>query len=185
MSQEIKEIKGDTEDIVWQQIEVDLKRNVDIYNYSILIKQGERNVAMVIDIDLGGGFEGGYAFTSFSSPIESSSDFQFAIHKEGFFDELGKFFGMQDIETGYVEFDKKVIVKSNEENNVKYLFAGAEVREVFKTLDNYKFHTTHHEEGDKKIKQLEMIIEDGITDAGLLRRIYHSFFQVMLVLEKL
>ncbi len=185
MSQEIKEVTGDTEAAVWPQVEADLLRNEDVYGYSLLISQGDTHVMLVIDIDPGGGFEGGYAFTTLSAPLQSDSDFSFAIHHEGFLDEVGKLFGMQDIETGYAEFDKKVIVKTNEKNNVKKLFAGDDVREAFKTLENYKFHTTWHQEDDKEIRQLELVISDAITDPGLLRRLYHSFFKVMLALEKL
>src|SRR5258708_35511841 len=101
----VKIIKGNTEQEVWSEIEKDLNAD-EIDHYQVLIKQGNKDIALVIDIDLGGGFEGGSEYAMLKSTVLITDDFKFAIHDEGFIDEVGKFFGMQDVETGYSELDK-------------------------------------------------------------------------------
>src|ERR1035437_2133762 len=89
----------------------DLAEQVLEYNPQIL--HNGRTILLSIDIDPGGGFESGFESTTLNCRLEHDPGFTFAIHHETFIDEVGKFFGMQDIATGYMEFDKKVVVKSD------------------------------------------------------------------------
>ncbi len=116
MTQE-KIISGN-EDEIWQQITADFIKEDDLLEYRVVIEQQNRRILLDIDIDLGGGFEGGFESTMLRSQLESIGDFRFAIHDESFIDEVGKFFGMQDVVIGYPEFDKKVLIKSNDERKV-------------------------------------------------------------------
>jgi hypothetical protein len=135
MATEPKIISGN-EDEIWQQITSDFREG-DLLEYRAIIQQQNTRVLLDIDIDLGGGFEGGYESTMLRSPLKPNNNFRFAIHEEGFIDEVGKFFGMQDVVIGYPEFDKKVLIKANDEAKVKPLFADTSVREVFQSLDDF------------------------------------------------
>jgi len=112
-------ISGKNEQEVWPLIEANL--NTDEYTYDVLIEQGGKRIQLYIDIDPGGGFEGGSELTQIKAPLPVSNEFRFAIHHQGFIDSLGKFFGMQDVETGYPEFDKKVLVETNDKEKVHQL----------------------------------------------------------------
>ena len=85
------------------------------FQHSLTLQQGEGQVLLEIDIDPGGGFESGYATTRFSAPVQLATDFAFTIHPEGFLADFAKLFGLQDEVIGYPEFDKKVIIKTNEQ----------------------------------------------------------------------
>src|ERR1700744_4327481 len=98
--EDVKVISGNTEEDIWPTIEADFADN-EIFNYDALIKQGDTEVELYMDIDLGGGFEGGSEVTSLKAPLNLHSDFKFSVHDEGFLDSIDKFFGMQDVETGY------------------------------------------------------------------------------------
>jgi sensor c-di-GMP phosphodiesterase-like protein len=50
--------------------------------------------------------------------------FRFAIYRKGFFSDLGKLMGMQDIEVGDPEFDEAFIIKGNDESKVVRFFSG-------------------------------------------------------------
>ncbi|GEO07723.1 hypothetical protein [Segetibacter aerophilus] len=178
-------VRGTTEEEIWQQVSNQFAQNPDPLEYKVVIEHGNQQIVLDIDIDLGGGFESGYETTSFTAPLHASTDFRFAIHQEHFTDEIGKFFGMQDVEIGYEEFDKKVIIKTNDKDKVRNVFADPSVRTVIQNLENFTFAiTTHHSSAGAENKPfLELIIETGITDLDKLRSIYSAYHFVLTKLE--
>lgn len=182
---DVKVISGDNLDEVWRQLAADIDSNDLLLQYNVLINHLNKKVSLEIDIDPGGGFESGYQTTKFSSNIQNSTHFQFAIHHQGFIDEIGKFFGMQDVITGFPEFDKKVIVKTNDEAKVKSIFSDEKVRNVFEDLTDFVFHTTSFivPGSDSEGKFIELNIEDGITDPIMLREIYEAFYSVLIAID--
>lgn len=179
-----KIISGNTPEEIWSQIDEDLKANE--FSYTAVINYQGSKIIFDIEIDPGGGFEGGYQTTTFRSEVQHAGDFQFAIHHQGLLDEIGKFFGMQDIETGYVEFDKKVVVKSNNDEKVKSIFADADIRMAFKDLSDFIFHITKHhiDETEKQANFLELTIEEAIVDTNTLRSLYHAFRSVLTAIDE-
>jgi len=181
---EIKHIIGNTADEIWQQVSADLSSQ-DVYEYNVLLEQDGFKVELMIDIDLGGGFEGGYEYTTFKAPIALEHDFRFALHHENLIDTAGKFFGMEDIEIGYPEFDQELIIKTNDKDRTRQIFSDAKLREVFKSLHSFTLHLTHHHVDGDNEKQpfLELTIEEGITDAKELRNLYDAFYKVLSGIE--
>lgn len=170
---------GTSESQIWEQIANDI--NDGTLEYHAIIKQNDDDIYLDIEIDLGGGFEGGYATTSYRAPIVNATNFKFAVHEEHFTDEIGKFFGMQDVETGYPDLDDHLIIKTNNDDKVRSLFADDDVRRIFVTLENFDLGIHRHDvEGtDEKQAFLELNIEDGITDIATLRQLYHAFYVVL------
>jgi hypothetical protein len=182
--QEPKIISGSTEQEIWPLIESDLNDD-DLYLYNAIIKQGSKEVLLVIDIDPGGGFEGGSESTQLSAVIAVDDDFKFAIHHEGFFDDIGKFFGMEDIETGYADLDPHVVIKTNHPEKARELFSDPELRSLFAKLDNFDLGIHHRtiEHSDREHPVLEFNSDEGITDSAELRKIYHAFYAILTRLE--
>ncbi|RXK83666.1 hypothetical protein [Filimonas effusa] len=174
MTQE-RMITGSTTEEVWDQINSDFETLEDVSHYHVLINHAGTRIALDIDIDLGGGFEGGYEVTSITAAIPDTT-FRFAIHPQDFVYEIGKLFGIQDVTIGYPEFDKNVIVKTNDDTKVKKLFADSEVREAFQDLSGYSLGIT---EGDKEQLQLELNIQRGIIDASELLVLYSAYYKVL------
>jgi hypothetical protein len=172
---------GTTENEIWKQLDADIDE--DVLEYHALIEQNGQKISLDIDIDLGGGFEGGYATTGYSAPI-ANHNFRFAIHEEHFTDEIGKFFGMQDIKIGYPDLDHHLIIKTNDDAKIRTLFADAKVRSAFTSLTDFDFGIRLHsiEGGSKKQPFLELNIEDGITDTAFLRELYHAFYMVLVAI---
>lgn len=174
---------GHTEDEIWQQLRADI--NEDTLGYQALIIQGAKQINFLIDIDPGGGFESGYAITSFTSPL-TDTNFKFIAHDKDFVDEIGKLLGMQDVEVGFPELDDHLIIKTNNEDKIKSLFAMPAVIAAFTTLANFDFGIKLHsvEDSDQKQAFLELNIQDGITDSKILRQLYHAFCEVLDKLEQ-
>ena len=182
--EEEKVITGTNEDEVWQQIETDLNQQEGLLRYRAVIHQQNKTIHLDIDIDLGGGFEGGYATTIFSAPITNRSGFRFAVHEESFFDDLGKLLGMQDVEVGYPDFDDKLIVKTNDDSRVRTIFTDDYLRETLLTLADFTFEVVLPDgDADTDDSRLELIIEEGITDPVRLRQLYRAFFSTLTLID--
>lgn len=183
--QEDRHIYGHNEDEVWQQLTGDLTQTPDLLQYRATIHQQNKEITLDIDIDLGGGFEGGYATTIFSAPFRNPAGFKFALHEESFFDDLGKFFGMQDIQVGYPDFDQHIIVKTSDESRIRTILTDDTTREVLLSLKDFTFEVVLPSGGDPETEEsrLELIIEEGITDPTRLRQLYHVFFGVLTLID--
>ncbi|MFD1256535.1 hypothetical protein ACFQ3S_06975 [Mucilaginibacter terrae] len=184
--EEQKIIAGNTEQEIWTQVAADISAEEELFSYNVLIKHGGKQIELYIDIDLGGGFEGGSEITQLSAPLSVTRDFKFAIHDEDFLDTIGKFFGLEDMKTGYPELDEHVVIKTNSPEKVRNLFSDGSVRNVFTTLNNFDFGIHNHTIEETGIEQpfLEFNINEGITDADSLREIYHAFYKVLIGLEE-
>ncbi len=179
-------ISGRTEEEVWKQINAQFLANPDPLEYSVLIVQETRKVVLDIDIDLGGGFESGYETTSFTAELFTAPAFRFAIHEQHFTDEIGKFFGMEDVEIGFSEFDKKLIVKTNDRLRIREIFSEESLRKVVESLNDFTFGITYRKDKSSERNHLflELQIESGITNPKQLREIYHAFFSVLILVDE-
>lgn len=178
---EAKVISGNTKEEIWQQVEANLAESPDLFEYSVIVEESGRMVELDIDIDLGGGFEGGYAFTRFVSALKNFDDFRFSLHRQDFFDGLGKLFGMQDIVVGYPEFDKQVIVKTNYPERLHEILSDKGLRELLQSFTGFTFHIGHHHSANTQVESafLELRIDEGITEPVMLREIYTAFVLVL------
>lgn len=173
-------ISGSTEDEVWQQIRAQMSSNEDLLYYDVVVMQGNRKIEINVDIDLGGGFESGYETTTITAPLQTVPAFKFAIHEEHFTDEIGKFFGMQDVVIGYEEFDKKFVIKTNNADKVKELFSDPELRLTLESYSDFSLGIAHDKSEDKdETYSLEFMTEEGITDPDELRIIYNAFYTIL------
>jgi hypothetical protein len=186
MEEEIKIISGETEQELWQKVEADLNTEEEVLEYNVILEQDGKYTELYIDIDLGGGFEGGSELTQFTAPLSVTEDFKFAIHDTDFLDSIGKFLGLEDMKTGYPELDDHVVIKTNAQEKVRELFADPAVRNVFTALDDFDFgiQTRNIEDSDEEERLLEFNINEGITESEPLRALYHAFHTVLVGLEK-
>ena len=78
-------------------------------------------------------------YTRMRAPFVNKDGLQFKIYPEGFFSSIGKMFGMQDIEIGDPFFDRKYIIKSNNEQKIKQLLADDTLKELINKLPRVHF----------------------------------------------
>lgn len=178
-------ISGRTEEEVWQQINAQFLTNPDPLEYRAVIVQEQRKIVLEIDIDLGGGLESGYENTTLTAELPTTPAFRFAIHDKSFTDEIGKFFGMEDVEIGFTEFDKKLIVKTNNKLRVREIFSDEAVRKPFESLNDFTLGITYNNNGGsaRNAPFLEFQTETGITNTKQLKEIYHAFISILIMLD--
>ena len=74
--------------------------------------------------------ESSTTYTRMRAPYVNPEGFRFTIYRKGFFSNLGKLLGLQDIEVGDPEFDEAFIIKGNDEERVCDLFANPKIRQL-------------------------------------------------------
>lgn len=185
MEQEERIIIAPNEDKLWQELISDFNANPDPLDYHVVLEQKERRVILDICNNHAVGFEA-VEYTTLSAYLYSRNNFRFAIHNQNFKDELGKFFGMQDVILGFSEFDGEFIIKTNDENKTALIFADSKVRNILQSIPDSTFGIVEYtlEDGNGKAPFLELRIEKAITDLTQLKAIYNAFFKVLVMIEQ-
>jgi hypothetical protein len=108
-------------------------------------------------------------FTRMRAPYVNPDGLRFRIYRAGFFTELGKILGMQDIEVGHSEFDRAFVIQGNDPVKVHLLFGNAEIRRLLEAQPSIRFEvkddegwfgTTFPEGVDELCFQVPGIIKD-------------------------
>jgi hypothetical protein len=173
-----KTISGKNPEEIWQQMVADYT-STDLHDYHTLIDDEKHTIEITIVSSPGGSGEGGYDTTTITSQI-INTNFRFAIHPEDFLNKIGKLLGMQDVKTGYSEFDENVIVKTNDEDVVKRIFADSALRDLFQSLSGYSFKTIHEDDGAR----LELYIQHAVSDTNELRKVFFAFHHVLTSIDQ-
>lgn len=174
---QVKKITPATEASVWEEIGSQLKKEMGIQLYEVWLEELNQKVLLKLDVDPGGGFESGYELTVLYAPVSNPSGFRFVLHPEDFLDEVGKFFGMQDVVVGHPEFDDKVLVKTNDEERIKTILSDSATRRYIDSLPSYKLHLHPAKEDQESYLQLDF--DEAITDITKLKAIYQGFVHLL------
>ena len=130
-----KSIFGPSKDEIWTQIATDIDGEFiegGFWGKDVLIyKHGEWQI--LLDTYVVSAGTSSYTVTRMRAPFVNKDDLYFKISREGFFSSIGKFFGMQDIETGDPFFDKQFIIKGNNSEKIKLLLADSRIKELCQT----------------------------------------------------
>ncbi|RYU79312.1 hypothetical protein [Hymenobacter persicinus] len=171
---------ADTEDALWQQVAADLSQQPDLFDYTAELRQGRHVVQLTLDVDLGGGFEGGYETTTFAARIPSHTPLRFALHEQDWVHELGKLLGLTDVELGDPELDAAFIITTNDEPQLKsLLFTDPAVRATLLRYQELRLDLTpiSHEPGADVY--LTFTKEAALVEPAHLRDIYHLLYTLL------
>lgn len=69
-------------------------------------------------------------YTRLRAPYVNPGGFRFVIYRRSVFTGFGKFFGMQDVEIGFPEFDQDFVIKGTSDSHLRNLFANVRLREL-------------------------------------------------------
>lgn len=110
----------------------------------------------------------------------SSDSFKLRITKQGFFENIGKLFGLQDIRIGEKEFDGKFIVKSNDEPKTLLMLSNNSITKLLQEIKTVRFDITD-DDGlfDEKPTQgnsmLYFVLDGKVKDVRELNKLFHLF----------
>ena len=78
-------------------------------------------------------------YTRMRSPFLNKENFYFNFYRENVFSSVGKLFGLQDIIIGDDYFDKKFIIQSNNEDEIKKILNNIKLKELIQTQPKISF----------------------------------------------
>lgn len=123
-------------------------------------------------------------YTRIRAPYINKDRFQFTIYRKGFFSDLGKLLGMQDVEVGYPEFDEAFIIKGNDKQKLQVLFANPKIRQLLEMQPSVHL-TVKDDEGwfsktfPEGVDELYFRVVGVIKDVERLKSLYYLFAEVL------
>jgi hypothetical protein len=123
-------------------------------------------------------------YTRMRAPYVNPEGFRFTIYRKGFFSELGKLLGMQDIEVGDPEFDEAFIIKGNDEGRVRTLFGDARLRELVRVQPTIHLQVKDSEgwfgpKFPEDVDELHFHVVGVIKDSERLKSLFDLFAVVL------
>lgn len=128
--------------------------------------------------------ENNATYTRMRAPYVNKDGFRFTIYRRGLFSELGKLLGMQDVEIGEPEFDDAFIIKGNDEDKLRKLFANTRIRQLLERQPRIHL-SVRDDEGWFKAKFPEGVDELYFREIGIIKDIdrlkglYELFAEVL------
>jgi hypothetical protein len=124
--------------------------------------------------------ESAVTYTRMRAPYVNPDGFRFTIYRKGFFSELGKLLGMQDIEVGDEEFDEAFIIQGNDEARVQNLFAEPKLRQMILAQPKIRFSVKDSEgwfgpEFPEDVDELYFRAIGVIKDVDRLKGLFELF----------
>jgi hypothetical protein len=128
--------------------------------------------------------ESSVTYTRMRAPYVNPEGFRFTIYRKGFFSDLGKLLGMQDIEVGDPEFDEAFIIKGNDEPRVVILFSDPKIRRLIGAQPKIKLDVRDSEgwfgpRFPENVDELHFQVVGVIKDVGRLKALFELFAAVL------
>ncbi|GAB3229172.1 hypothetical protein GCM10027346_14430 [Hymenobacter seoulensis] len=175
----IRTFTADTEAALWQQITADMAQQENVLDYSADLHQGGYHIWFELDIDLGGGFEGGYEFTTFSAVLPGRPSFHFALHKQDWVHEIGKVLGLTDVELGDPEVDAAFIITTNDAAALQALLADPSIRATLLKYPEMRLTLSPATHEPNAEVLLTYNLEQALTEPDQLQEIYHLIYTLL------
>jgi len=123
-------------------------------------------------------------YTRMRAPYVNKDGFRFTIYRKGFFSDLGKLLGMQDVEIGEPEFDDAFIIKGDDETKLRKMFADGKIRRLIERQPKI-YLTVRDDEGWFKVRfpegvdELYFWVPGVVKDIERLKSFYELFAEVL------
>lgn len=128
----LRELFGPSKEEIWQQLAAEIGANFVDGGFwgKDVVQAKHREWTITLDTYTVSSGKSSTTYTRIRAPYINKDCFYFTIYQKSIFSALGKFFGMQDVEVGYPQFDEDFIIKGNDEQKLRSLFANSTIREL-------------------------------------------------------
>jgi hypothetical protein len=175
----IRKFSGSSEEELWRQVTLDIARDKNLTSYSAQLILDNTEVFLDIDIDLGGGFEGGSSSTTFMAPVPTNVPLRFALHEQDWMSEIGKFFGMGDVQLNLPDLDDAFVIKANDPVALASLLADAKVRQTLLEHSNCELKLSVDNDEADTTPFLTFSKDDAILDMDKLQEVYRMILKLL------
>jgi hypothetical protein len=123
-------------------------------------------------------------FTRMRAPFVNADGFRFTIYRKGFFSELGKKLGMQDLEVGVPDFDRDFIIKGSDEARLRALFMDAKMRDLIAAQPSIRLEVVDDEgwfgaQFPDGVDELRFHVPGVLKDLDQLKLLFELFAAVL------
>jgi hypothetical protein len=119
-------------------------------------------------------------YTRMRAPFVNPGGFRFSITSRNLFHDLGKLFGMQDVEVGHAAFDRDFIIQGTSDAKLRAFFDNPRVRELI-AGQPYMALRVKDDEGwfgaqfPQGVDELHFVVGGVVKDAERLKRLFELF----------
>jgi hypothetical protein len=123
-------------------------------------------------------------YTRMRAPFVDPEGFRFTVYRRGVFSDIGKWFGMQDIEIGDEAFDQDFILKSNQEPKLRELLGSSKIRDLIAQQPQIYF-AVKDDEGflsssfPGEVDELYFQVGGALKDVERLKLLYELFAETL------
>ncbi|MDR3667763.1 MAG: hypothetical protein P4L35_13040 [Ignavibacteriaceae bacterium] len=182
----LREIFGPSKEEVWTRVSNEIEANFVDGGFF----RGDKIIAKVkewvITLDTYTVSDGktSTTFTRMRAPYVNKDGFTFKIYRKGLFSNLGKLFGLQDIEVGFSELDEEFIIKGNNTEKVTKLFSNSKIRELIQLQRDISLEVKDDEgwfgtEFPQGVDELYFQVYGIIKDVDRLKNLYYLFAEIL------
>lgn len=175
----IRTFTASSEPALWAQVAADLARQPDLFDYRADLCQPPYCVRLELDIDLGGGFEGGYELTTLRAVVPGRPALRFALHEQDWVHEIGKLLGLQDVELGFAELDRTFIITTNDASALRQLLADPAVHQTLLRYPAARLTLAPDAEAADAPLLLTLRLEQAVVEPEQLRGLYQLLLRLL------
>jgi len=178
----LKEMFGPSKEEIWQQLseEIGAEYTRDGFLKSGKVEARVKEWTITLDTYTVSTGKSSVTYTRMRAPYFNADNFRFTLYRRGFFSDIAKFFGMQDISIGDPEFDADFIIKSNNQWKIVELLANHKIRDMVRAQPTFYLTVKDDEGWFKKsfpegVDELYFQVLGVITDIARLKALYELF----------
>ncbi|WP_099191980.1 DUF3137 domain-containing protein [Tepidibacter mesophilus] len=177
---------GPSKDEIWEEFSNEIKAKFIIGGFlkNSKVEFNINNWNITLDTYAVSNGKTSTTYTRIRAPFVNENNFKFKIYRAGIFSEIGKCFGIQDINIGYKDFDEEFIIKGNEENKIIELFSNDRIRSLIKSQPKILLEIKD-DEGvfgtyfPQNVDELYFSVPGVIKDINMLKGLF-DLFEVVL-----
>lgn len=170
----LRDIFGPSQKEIWEKLSNEIHANFVDGGFwrgdKVVAKVGEWTVTL--DTFTVSNGKTSTTYTRIRAPYVNKDGFRFKIYRKSIFSDLGKLFGMQDIEIGIPMFDEEFIIQGNDLQKVKDFFSNPKICELIETQPDIYF-TVKDDEGWFGAEFPAGIDELYFQVVGVIKDVYH------------
>jgi hypothetical protein len=182
----LKQVFGPSKDETWQQLCNEIGAEFvqgDFWKVNKVVAQ-VKEWTITLDTYRKTSSSSSQTFTRLRAPYLNQDGFRFKIYRRGVFEGLRKFFGGQDLQVGYPEFDHDFIIQGNDPHKVIQLFGNPKIRQLiqaqprlfFEVKDDEGWFNAKFPEG---VDELYFQVSGVIKDVEQLKLLYDLFAETL------
>lgn len=182
----LREWFGPSKDEVWSQLsqEIGAEHQPDGFFKNGKVVLSHRQWEITLDTYTVSTGKSHITYTRIRAPYVNQNGFRFNIYRENIFSQIGKLFGMKDIETGDSFFDNEFVIQGEPEQAVLKLLMNTNIRQLIQNQPDIHFQVRDDEgwfgaKFPEGVDELYFEVVGIITDKERLKQLFELFSQVL------